>query len=379
MKKILFLITKSNWGGAQRYVFDLATNLNPLQFQPIVAFGGNGELADKLIEAGIKAIPLKALARDISIPKELRALFQIISIIRRERPHVLHINSSKAGLYGAIIGRILRVPRIVFTSHGWAFNESRPYWQKVLLKTLHWLTVLLSHNTIAVSETLKTQMTWPSAQKRITVIRLGRTVPDFKTKEVARELIEMHVTNTAHGLVDFHGDTWIGTIAELHPIKNHSIAIDAIATLVHAFPKLRYVIIGEGQERARLKSQIQNLGLEEHVFLVGALFEAARLIKAFDVFVLPSQSEGAGYVLLEAGFAKVPIVATNVGGIPELIKNGQTGSLVPPNSVDALTVALAACLQHTEQATSLATNLKTTVLERTLEQMVSKTVAVYQS
>ncbi len=378
-KKVLFLITKSNWGGAQRYVFDIATNLDPLQFQPIVAFGGNGELAEKLTDAGIKTIPLRSLMRDISATKEMRAIFEIISIIRRERPDVLHINSSKAGLYGALIGRLLRVPRVIFTSHGWAFNESRPWWQKLLFKTLHWLTVLLSHETIAVSATLKSQLTWPGAASRMRIVKLGRAIPTFKSKEDARQLLEMQVTNTAYGLVDFHKDTWIGTIAELHPIKNLAVAIDAVASLIHIFPRLRYVIIGEGQERARLSAQIQHLGLEEHVFLVGALPEAARFLKAFDLFVLPSKSEGAGYVLLEAGLAAVPIVATRVGGIPELITNGQTGSLVPSDAVDALTLAIRELLEDSNRQAEYTTTLLPICAAYSIEKMVAETVAVYGS
>ncbi|OIP77469.1 MAG: hypothetical protein AUK16_01795 [Parcubacteria group bacterium CG2_30_44_11] len=377
-KKILFLITKSNFGGAQRYVFDLATELDPLTFQPLVAFGGSGELAERLTEAGIKTIPIKALARDISAGKELRAIFEIIKIIRRVRPDVIHINSSKAGLYGAFIGRLCRVPRIIFTTHGWAFNESRPNWQKNIFKTLHWLTVCLSHQTIAVSGAIKNQLTWPGAQKRMTIIRLGRRTPIFRSRDDARQLLEMQVVNTAHGLINFHHDPWIGTIAELHPIKNLSVAIDAIAMLIHVIPRLRYVIIGEGEERETLTQQIQHLGLQEHVFLVGALPEAARFLKAFDCFVLPSQSEAAGYVLLEAGLAGVPVVATAVGGIPELITNKQTGLLVLPGVAEALTAAIRELLSNPSQACEYATALEHICTEYTIEQMVANTIHVYQ-
>ncbi len=374
---VLFLITKSNWGGAQRYVYDLATNLDPLQFQPMVGFGGNGELATKLTEAGIKTIQLSALARDISFSKELRAIVQIVKIIRRERPQVLHINSSKAGLYGALIGRLLRVPRVIFTSHGWAFNESRPAWQKFLFKTLHWLTVLLSHETIAVSGALKAQLTWLGTARRMTVVRLGRSIPSFKSRDDARQLIEMRVTDSAYSLMDFHDDTWVGTIAELHPIKNLAVAIDAMSALVHAYPKLRYVIIGEGQERDRLRAQIAHLGLEAHVFLVGALPEAARFLKAFDLFVLPSKSEGAGYVLLEAGLADVPVIATNVGGIPELITSGQTGTLVPPEAVDALTTAIRELLENEAKQGDYTKRLHAICEEYSIARMVTETSRVY--
>ncbi len=376
-KKVLFLITKSNWGGAQRYVYDLATSLDPLEFLPIVAVGGSGELVTKLEAAGIRVIKIPGLQRDISFKKELLSFWQISKILRAERPDVLHVNSSKAGGIGAFLGRLQRVPRVVYTSHGWAFNETRSAVSRIIVGFFHWLTIMFAHTTITVTERLRNQMRWPFTKAKMHTVRLGRAVPLFKTKDDARQLLEMQVTNTAYGLVNFHNDTWIGTIAELHSIKNLDVAIDAVASLIHALPRLRYVIIGEGEERERLTAQIQHLGLEEHVFLVGALPEAARFLKALDLFVLPSKSEAAGYVLLEAGLASVPIVATNVGGIPELITDGQTGTLVPPGAVDALTTAIAELLENTARQAEYTATLQHICTEYSIERMVRDTVSLY--
>lgn len=376
-KKVLFVITKSNWGGAQRYVYDIATILDPVAFQPRVACGGDGVLIEKLRDAGIHVIPIPALVRDISAMSELRALVQMYRIIRAEQPEVLHINSSKAGLYGALLGRFARVPRIIFTAHGWAFNEDRPWWQRVIFKTLHWLTVLLSHETIAVSHTTKEQLNWPFAAKKISVVPLGRTITSLKSRDDARQLIEMHATGTERGLIDFHDDYWLGTIAELHPVKQLNIAIDAVAALVHKHPKLRYIVIGEGGERATLAAQIAVNGLEEHVFLVGAFEEAARLLPAFDLFVLPSRSEASGYVLLEAGIAGVPVVASNVGGIPELVIDQKNGLLVPAGDTDALIAALNTSISAPETTAARAATLQESATSRSLIQMVETTAAHY--
>src|SRR3989344_4800606 len=96
-KKILFVITKSNWGGAQRYVYDIATNMPRDRFELVVAAGGDGVLIDKLKSAGIQTIAIRALDRDISIIKEILSFFSLLAIYRRERPSVIHANSSKAG------------------------------------------------------------------------------------------------------------------------------------------------------------------------------------------------------------------------------------------------------------------------------------------
>ena len=107
-QKILLVITKSNWGGAQRYVYDLATNLPRDRFEVIVACGGSGTLITRLKESGVRVIPLGKLGRDISLGDDLGSFFSLLRILRTEHPDILHLNSSKAGGLGALAGRIAR-------------------------------------------------------------------------------------------------------------------------------------------------------------------------------------------------------------------------------------------------------------------------------
>ena len=378
-KKVLFLITKSNWGGAQRYVYDLATLLPSDRYDTVVALGGEGALYELLLERGYKVHVLKSLKRDISFFDELRSFFELLAIIREERPDILHVNSSKAGALGALAGRLSRVRKIIFTAHGWAFNEDRTNWQKTVFKIIHWMTVLLSHRTIAVSQGLKAELTWPFAQKRMTVVHPGRTTVDAKNKEDARGILEMKVTNTQGRLIDYHNDVWVGTIAELHPIKRLNRAINAVSALTKEFPKLRYIIIGDGQLREELSQQVTDLGLQEHVFFTGAVAEAARYASAFDLFILPSRSEAFGYVLIEAGQAGVPVIATNIGGITDIVDDGVNGLLVPPDNTPALTQAMRTLIvdEHLRHALSEAHKQRASAF--TAEHMVSHTIAVYES
>src|SRR6056297_750671 len=184
--KILYLITKSNWGGAQRYVFDLVSTLDTTLYEPVVVLGGDGELTEKLQAIGVRVITLQSAQRDISFTKELRLFGELFTIVRREQPDILHVNSSKAGGVGCFVGRLLGVKRVIFTAHGWAFNEKRPTWQKYIIKYLHWLTVLLSHTTIAVSQAIVEQMNWPLANTKMIVINPGRTIPEFQNRLQAR-------------------------------------------------------------------------------------------------------------------------------------------------------------------------------------------------
>src|SRR3989344_1038967 len=107
MAKILYCITKSNWGGAQRYVYDLATHL-PAEFEAAVVLGGDGALKTRLEIAGIPTIPLSRLERDIHIRGDIKTFFELLGIFRRERPDIIHLNSSKMGILGTLAARIVR-------------------------------------------------------------------------------------------------------------------------------------------------------------------------------------------------------------------------------------------------------------------------------
>ena len=373
-KKVLFLITKSNWGGAQRYVYDLATHLDRSRFESVVALGGSGVLKEQLSHANIRTHQLLALANKPSLRVFWRSCCELYTLLRTEQPTILHVNSSVAGIIGVVTGRLARVPRIIFTAHGWAFNEDRPWWQKIVIKFFHWLTVLLSHKTIAVSNAIISQMNWPLAQRRMKRIYLGRTIGPMYPKTEAR----IHLTEYATTLATHQKDLWLGCVAELHPIKRLHVLITATAELVRDFPTLRLVLIGDGSLRTTLTAQIVDQRLEQHVFLLGAIPEAARFLKAFDICCLPSKSESYGYVLHEAGLAGVPVVATNVGGIPEVVIHTVTGLLVSPDDVSALAHSLTTLLTNPALRQTYASAHQEAMSKRSVASMVDATSALYE-
>ncbi len=372
-KKVLFLITKSNWGGAQRYVYDLATTLDTKQFEPVVALGGSGTLVTMLENAGIRTVPLYALENSLKPARAMAALRELNELLKVEKPDVFHVNSSLAGLVGTVAGRLARVPKIIFTAHGWAFNEDRPQIQRLIIKTAHWITVLLSHRTIAVSNALLREMRWPFAWSRMKVINPGRTIGVMYAKNEAREKI----CDFFPRLLPLKQDTWLVCIAELHPIKRHTTLIEAMAVLVKTFPKLRLICIGEGTEKAVLAEKITQHDLSNNVFLIGSLTEAARFLKGFDLFVLASKSESYGYVLHEAGLAGLPVIATNVGGITDTISHEKNGLLVPPNNTEALAQSIARFIENPAEAGRYAETLHTTLTNRTVEGMTRATETFY--
>ncbi|HEY9583943.1 MAG TPA: glycosyltransferase [Candidatus Paceibacterota bacterium] len=376
--RVLILITKSNWGGAQRYVYDLATNLPKEQFQVEVMAGGEGVMVDRLMEAGIKANGTLPIGRDVNIWQDFKAFLELISLLKNKKPDILHVNSSKIGGLGTLAGRIAGVKKIIFTAHGWAFNENRNVFSKILIKISSWIIVLLSHVTIAVAETVKTQMSeWPWIMEKMLVIHNGIKKEPLFSKENARyELGKIYprfgeiIKNTlTKDLVI------VGSVGELHHIKGYEYALRGIKEMKK---KIIYCIIGNGENRANLEKDIQNLELQNSVLLFGNVPRAYEYFKAFDIFLMPSLSEGLPYVLLEAGLASLPIVATAVGGIGEVVDDMSSGILIQPRKPREIAHALEFYLNHKKVQKEHGTEIQKKILnEFPIEKMVKETIETY--
>ncbi len=366
--KILYVITKSNWGGAQRYVYDMAVAAKARGSQVLVAAGGEGELITRLTDAGISVRTITGLSRDISVGDELRAFNQLRKLFKEKRPDVVHLNSSKAGL-AALAARLSGVKRIVFTVHGWAWNEARPAWQKLIIRCIYWATLVLVDVAIAVSDTTRAQASGlPFVQKKFRVVHNGLSHISFLSRAEARKKLLPGSPRTF----------WIGTIAELHPVKGLDVLIEAFEHMTVDFPEAELVIIGEGEERGALERQMKIEGVSGRSHLVGQVANASETLSAFDMFVLPSRSEALGYVLLEAGLAGLPVVATNVGGIPEIITDTVTGLLVPPDNRELLTDAMEKLSGDESLRARYGKALQEKVeKEFSREQMVKETFALY--
>ena len=381
-KKILFVITKSNWGGAQRYVYDLALSLDKSTFDVSVIAGGNGLLAEKLQSADIAVASLDSMQRDVNLKKEFLSAFELFKIFRKTKPDLVHLNSSKAGGLGALVARLAGVKNIIFTAHAWAFNENRGTLSKMFISFLHWMTVILSHRTIAVSDSVKEQVIhMPFMKNKIEVIHLGMDTYDFKEKEEARVSLRAKTNSNSNSTSNEAGpenDIWVGTISELHPVKGIPYTIDAIALIRDERPELniKFYIIGEGEQRALIEKQIVKRRLESRVFLTGFIDEAKTYLKAFDIFALSSLSEAFGYSILEAGLAGIPVIATEVGGIPEVID--EAGILVQPKSGRALAEAIKKLIDFPAERERLSKELTERVHNSfSKADMYAKTLDVY--
>ena len=369
-KKILYVITKSNWGGAQRQVFDLATNLPEDKFETAVALGGGGLLKEKLDGAGIRTIAVETLGRDIKIFNDLISFFKIFQIIKKEKPDILHLHSSKVGFLGALIGRLLGIKKIIYTVHGWMFLEKQPQWWTITMRFFSWLTILLTHKTIAVSENDKNASAdFIGVKNKITVIPNGINTINFLEKSEARKKILPNQKT-------LDGEFWFGTIAELHKNKGLNFAIEALDKNLPAV----LVIVGEGEERKNLERLILERELQEKVFLVGQIDNTATLLKAFDVFLLPSTKEGMPYSILEAGAAGRPVIASNVGGLPEIITDMESGILVRAGRPAEIRKAMEFLINNPERRAAFGAALQSIITEKFgLSKMLGQIETLYNS
>lgn len=344
-KKILFAITKSNWGGAGRYVYDLATHLPKEDFDVVVACGpsgihkSGGTLKDVLTEAGIRTILIPSLGRDVHPLRDISAYRSFAKIVREERPDILHLNSSKIGALGAVLGRWYRVPKIIFTAHGWPFWEKRNIISRILIFSISWFTLLLSHITICVSRNDRNGVSFlPFTKKKLMVIHNGIAPLTLLHRQEARA--RLHLPPEAKV---------VGTIAELHKNKN---IIDGIKGVIHYNThheaSLDHVIIGEGDERDKIEKTLHTYTEKERarIHLLGFIQDAATYLLCCDIFLLPSKKEGLPYVLLEAGSAGLPVVAHHTGGIPEIITHKEDGFLLEKTDKESISHGIHDCLEN---------------------------------
>ena len=361
--KILYLITKSNWGGAQKYVYDLATSFDEKGVDTCVAFGGHDELEKKLEEAHIKTYPLPSLTRDVSFRKEFAVAREIAALIRKEKPDILHLNSSKAAGIGAFVGRALGVPTVIFTIHGAPFREDRNFISKRLIYFFTWLTCLFSHKVITVSKQDEADIgaMFLIKKKVVTIyngIPLNGQIPK---RERPKERV-IHIVS----------------IGDLTRNKGYLYGLEAIDILVKKGIPVTYTIEGEGEDRKKIEEYIAIKKLDGVVKLLGRTLKTNHMLHEYDIFLLPSVKEGLPYTLIEAGKAMLPVVTTITGGIPEIVRHEDTGLLVQPKDSEGLSKALERIIVNRRYAKSLGQKLHSHIVQNfSYSKMLAETAKVY--
>ncbi len=376
--KILYVITKSNWGGAQKHLYDLAVGMKEKGHTVVVVLGGDGPLRTELEDAGIKTHSLVKLGRDISLSKDSASFWDIYAAVKRERPDVIHLHSPKAAGLGALASRLLRVKKIIYTVHGWTFNEDRSIWQKSLIAFFSWITMLLCHKTILLSEReYKQALNFPKIKDRLVMILPGMKQPVFMSIDGARQFL---AKMCAIELGELNKKITIGTIAELHANKGLDYLIKAIEQVSKEYPNILCIIFGDGEEKERLATIIKVAKLENNVKLLGFVNNASHYLKSLNIFILPSIKEGLPYALLEAGFASLPVIATTVGGVPEIVEDMKSGVLVQPKNSRELAHSISFMIEHPQMRRQYGAALREAVIQKfSLERMATEVEKVYSN
>ncbi len=368
-------------GGAQRFLYELVTHLNPEKYDVSVAAGRNGELFSKLGGENVKTIKIRNFSNMPGV-KNLLAFFEIFGLIVKTKPDIIYLLSSEAGFSGSIAGSLyrffLRSPRwsfgeagkkikIIYRIGGWAFKESRSIFVKKIYLWTEKISMPFKDIIIVNSEfdrqlAIKNKIARP---EKIITIYNGVNLNEIKffPKEEAWKFL----ANKTYEAINYKPKAeslLIGTIANFYKNKGLDFLILAAARIKKYQSNWQFVIIGDGPERFSLEKLIKNQKLENNIFLIGSIPNAHKYLKAFDLFVLPSVKEGQPWVILEAMAASLPIVATNIAGIPEMIENEVSGLLVEPADSNALAEAIEKMLIRPSLASECAEKAFATVKEK---------------
>lgn len=341
-KKILYLITQSELGGAQRYILDLAGRFKK-DFDITVAFGEQGDAGEAALElkkARIKSRSLRRLKRNIAPISDLLAMWEIRKLIKSLKPDVVHLNSSKISVLGSLAVRNLKQkPLTVYTAHGWIFSEPMNVFKKKLYLWLEKKTAAWKDRIICLSRSDRNiaRDVLGVDPYKLKVIHNGFDSDNCYLYEKEEARIKL-LSLLPIGSTISQDTVLIGAIGNLYATKDYPTLIKAMNYLLVDYGiNFTMIIIGDGPERAKLEVDIGKFNstafkagderTDNRIILAGRIPNAAKYLKAFDYYVCSSAKEGFPYSLLETMAAGVPIVATRVGGIPELVADQQNGML----------------------------------------------------
>jgi glycosyltransferase involved in cell wall biosynthesis len=297
---------------------------------------------------GIDVVDVPALVRRISPFNDIKALISIFRFLQRSRPDIVHTHTSKAGILGRLAAWMSQVPIIIHTPHGHVFyGHFGRYLSKIFLQ-VEKLLGRITHHLIALTpeegnDYLNLRVSKPS---NTSVIHSGVDVHRFMegAKQRTRKRDELNIPPDS--LV-------VGYVGWLIPIKGVTYLVSAMAKVAEKYPKSLLVLVGKGddkgEEEIKLKERVASLGLVDKVLFLGWRPDVDEIMACFDILVLASLNEGMGRVLVEGMAAGLPIVASQVGGIPDLVRNGKNGLLVPPADATSLAKAVCALLKDKEK------------------------------
>ncbi|MDD3086880.1 MAG: glycosyltransferase family 4 protein [Patescibacteria group bacterium] len=350
--KLVQVIADSSLTGGPRHVSGLLSNIDKEKFD-LLLIAPRGWLVSEATKIPGVEIRIVDFSSKFSL-ESLSKLKKDIADFRTKKnpfgPLIVHGHGPRAGLFCRLAVR--PGERFVYTEHIWSDEYKMKNWLSQRLQ-LYGIRSICSRADL--------------------VIAVSRSVKKFLERRVLKEQKKIVVITNAIDLddkklvakIDKKSDQlMVGTVGALVKRKGQVYLLQAFSRVAMSLPKARLEIVGEGPERARLRAEIKNLGLESKVQLLGEQKKPEKFMNRWDLFVLPSLSEVFGIVILEAFEAGLPVVATNVGGIPEIIKSGENGVLVPPKDTDRLAKTISWLLAEKTDRERLAKEGRQTLRDR---------------
>jgi len=347
-RRVVRLFSRLNIGGPSIHVILLTALLSERGYETRLVVGrespSEGNLLGMARDRGIAYVQLTGLGREIRPLADIVTLWRVYRLIRAWRPDIVHTHTAKAGVVGRIAARLAGVPVVVHTYHG---HVLRHYFGPVRTALFRWLETVLNQATdvaITVSTALRSDLIamGVAPPEKIRVVPLGL--------ELARFTVAGRQGTVRAACGAAPGEGLVGIVGRLVPIKDVGTFLEAAARVRQARPGMRFAVIGDGEERAALEKRAAALGLAEAVAFLGWRTDLESVYPDLDLVVNCSLNEGTPVALIEALAAGRPVVASAVGGTPDLLGEGARGVLVPAGDPRALAEAILEVLDHPEAA-----------------------------
>jgi glycosyltransferase involved in cell wall biosynthesis len=367
---IIYVITRMILGGAQETAKFTAEHFYNRGDRVLFVIGPETGREGEL-KAKVPTLVLPTLVRRISPANDLRALWTLFRLFRREKPDIVHSRTAKARFLASLAARIARVNCVIQTIHGFSFNNEVES-HRLLYVRMERLLARLCHCSIVVSEAdiEEGRDLQILKQDRTTLIRSGADTARLQHPDpLSTARIRAYYAPSCERIVTLVG--------RLSSPKTPDVFVDASALVLRTHPSTKFLLVGDGKKRESLQSQITRLGIQDHVALLGVRSDVSEIMAASDIVVHSSTHEGMPKTVLEGMAAGKPVIATAVGGVPVVIRNEVSGLLVSPRKAHELANAIEKLLDDGELRARLASTAAQRVEEFSLERTVKETEALY--
>lgn len=325
-KKVAQLVTLSEMGGAQKHVLLLSRELKSQGYEVTVFTSYGGKLINKLRESEIKVELVPDMVREINIIKDIKAVFYLYKKFKEEKYDIVHCHSSKAGILGRTAAFLAGIKKIVYTAHGFVFNEPMSSLKRLIYVNIERVGAAFGDKIIAVSKKDCDSAIENKISRREKLIYVPNALPEIDKSEL-RDKSELKAELNIN-----QGEFVLGTISNFYETKGHVYLIDALKRLYDEGYSFVTVFAGEGPKLQEMKE----LSKDYNIKFLGYREDNYDIINLLDLFVLPSIKEGMPYVILEAMGLGKPVLCTKVGALTDIISEGKNGYILEPGNSNLL-------------------------------------------